>query len=488
MEEEEKKTKSDKNATGAEPEKWTRESLQRLLADAITHQLPLDDIKVILNGGADINGMVTKGLRPLHYATFVNSKECVQFLINNGASVNLTDDVGYTPLHICSRKGYSEVMKILIENGATINFCSAEDGEVRESSRSLGYLTLEPLNIAIDQNHTDCVRLLLQSGARPDNKYFMGYEINLVPLDHLQCLKLIIDFGADPNTCNRCGITPLMRACRENNARAVNFLLAHGAEVDVECPPRFEQRRAIHFAIQVGNLEITEILLQNGASRTRSENYRYSPLHEAILRDQVNLCKLLINYGSNVNERTESDATPVMLVCGTEGLHHRKQILEILLNNGGEVNAFSDHVSYSHPCLSPLTEYLKLEDEEANFEIVSLLVQHGARVSFRGTRGVNYVRDPYGILSSMQKFVSKDNVFNLLVEASFNFDVDSIKQTDLIAPDVKQYLTMLGNRPRQLKQIIRLSLQKLLSPQFPSTVKKLPVPPFLKSYLLFHLE
>ncbi|XP_061163994.1 ankyrin repeat and SOCS box protein 8-like [Saccostrea echinata] len=487
MEEEKKKTKSNKDIEDGESEKWTQESLQRLLADAITHQLPLDDIKLILDGGADINGMVTKGLRPLHYATFVNSSECVQFLINNGASVNLTDDVGYTPLHICSRKGYTDVMKILIENGATINFCSAEDGEVRESSRSLGYLTLEPLNIAIDQNHTDCVQLLLQNGARPDNKYFMGYEINLVPLDHLQCLKLIIDYGADPNTCNRCGITPLMRACRENNARAVNFLLEHGAEVDVECPPRFEQRRAIHFAIQVGNLEITEILLQNGASRDRSENYRYSPLHEAIIRDQVDLCKLLINYGSNVNERTESDATPVMLVCGTEGLHNRRQLLDILLSSGGDVNAFSDRVSYSHPCLSPLTEYLRLNDEVAEFEIVSLLVQYGARISFRGTRGVKHARDPYGILSLMHKFSSKDDMFSLLVEAAFFFDVDSIKETDSIAPDVKQYLTMFGNQPRQLKQIIRLSLQKLLSPRFPSKVRKLPVPPFLKSYLLFHI-
>jgi hypothetical protein len=46
-------------------------------------------------------------------------------------------------------------------------------------------------------------RLLLESGAKPDHKYFMGYEINLVPLDHLDCLKILLDFGADPNVFNR---------------------------------------------------------------------------------------------------------------------------------------------------------------------------------------------------------------------------------------------------------------------------------------------
>ena len=46
-------------------------------------------------------------------------------------------------------------------------------------------------------------RLLLDSGARPDHKYFMGYEINLVPLDHLECLKTLLQYGADPNVFNR---------------------------------------------------------------------------------------------------------------------------------------------------------------------------------------------------------------------------------------------------------------------------------------------
>lgn len=471
----------------SDSEKWTTESLQRLLADAITYKLPLNDLELILKGGAEVNGKVSKGLRPLHYAAFVNSKEFVSFLIQNGADVNLTDDIGYTPLHICARKGYYDVMKTLIENGATINFCSDDDQNVQESTRALGYLTLEPLNIAIDHNHIECVQLLLESGARSGNKYFMGYEINLVPLDHLQCLKLLIDHGADPNTCNRCGITPLMKACREQNVEALKFLIKHGADLDIECPPRFEQKRAIHFAVQVGNLEITEILLQNGASRFRSENYRYSPLHESILKDHVDICKLMLDYGSDVNERTESYATPVMLVCGTEGLKNRRQLLEVLLKNGADVNALSDRVSYTHPYLPPLTEYLKLNEEDADFEIVSLLIRYGAKVSFRGTRGMMHVRDPHGILSLVKKFSTKDDMFRLMVDAAFYFDVDAIKNHDLLAPKIKEHLVTFGNRPRDLKHLIRMSIHTLLGTSLPSKVQRLPLPPLLKSYLLFHL-
>jgi hypothetical protein len=234
-------------------------------------------------------------------------------------------------------------------------------------------------------------------------------------------------------------------------------------------------------------LEITEILLQNGASITRSENYRYSPLHEAVLKDQEDICKLLLKYGSDVNERTENNATPTMLVCGTEGLKNRRHMLEILLSSGADVNAFSDRVSYTHPYQPPLTEYLKLQEENTDFEIISILVQNGARVSFRGTRGVLHIRDPYGVLSLLKKFSPAENIFSLLVEASFYFDVGSIEQSDWIASDTKQYLVRLGSSPRELKHLIRLSLHKFLAVRVPSKVEKLPLPPLLKSYLKFNL-
>ena len=47
-------------------------------------------------------------------------------------------------------------MKILIDAGATVDFFS--DDNVDENSRALGYLTMEPLNLAIENNHVNCLR------------------------------------------------------------------------------------------------------------------------------------------------------------------------------------------------------------------------------------------------------------------------------------------------------------------------------------------
>ena len=48
-------------------------------------------------------------------------------------------------------------MKVLIEAGATVDFMSGNK-EVDENSKALGYLTVEPLNLAIENNHVDCLR------------------------------------------------------------------------------------------------------------------------------------------------------------------------------------------------------------------------------------------------------------------------------------------------------------------------------------------
>lgn len=72
----------------------------------------------------------------------------------------------------------------------------------------------EPLRLALRNRHIDVAKTLLEAGANPNKRYFFGSEINLVsPLD-LDCMELLLAFGAQPNTRDRAGLTPLMKAAR----------------------------------------------------------------------------------------------------------------------------------------------------------------------------------------------------------------------------------------------------------------------------------
>lgn len=72
----------------------------------------------------------------------------------------------------------------------------------------------EPLRLALRNRHIDVAKTLLEAGANPNKRYFFGSEINLVsPLD-IDCMELLLAFGAQPNTRDRAGLTPLMKAAR----------------------------------------------------------------------------------------------------------------------------------------------------------------------------------------------------------------------------------------------------------------------------------
>ena len=73
---------------------FTDDYLLRMLADVITHRMPIRDIELLIRAGVRVNGVVKNGLRPLHYAVYQNNKGAVECLCENGALVNFCDEVG----------------------------------------------------------------------------------------------------------------------------------------------------------------------------------------------------------------------------------------------------------------------------------------------------------------------------------------------------------------------------------------------------------
>lgn len=459
-------------------------NLMQLLVDTITYKSPLSDVNIVLRCGAKVNAPIKRGLRPLHYAVYVDYVECVRLLIEKGADVNATDDIGYTPIHLCARKGNIESMKVLIEHGATVDFFTHEE-DVDSNSRALGYLTIEPLNLAIENNHVDCLRLLLDSGARPDHKYFMGYEINLVPLEHLECLEILLQYGADPNVFNRCGVSPLMKACRQQNLPAARKLLAYGAKVDVQGPPRFEQKTALHYAIASRNGAILHVLLRHGASPKRPPEYKYAALHAAVLCDRPDFCDMLLKWGAQVNEPSDESTTPLMLACATKDLSRQAELVQILLEKGANPNANAGYVTYTSPYLSPLVEYLRNMQDGVKLEVVKLLIKYGAKVHFRVSTTSTRVMDPYGVLTYLSGVQDKDDVMELLTSAATQFDAAAIVPFRGLTSQRKATLLNIASAPRDLKHLTRMALRNWLSTRcLPEAVNALPLPVIMKNYLL----
>lgn len=144
-------------------------------------------------------------------------------------------------------------------------------------------------------------RILLENGADPNTRYFLGAEISLVA--DTESLELLLNYGAHTESRDRAGMTPLMRAARYNQgAEQVLLLLKYGADVNAMTDSRNDYRTVLHYAVLSGSISLVNLLLKQGAKTDRlppdGETDKPSPLHLAILRGDPAILRLLIEAGT----------------------------------------------------------------------------------------------------------------------------------------------------------------------------------------------
>ncbi|MBA3996461.1 MAG: hypothetical protein C0489_05145 [Candidatus Accumulibacter sp.] len=116
----------------------------------------LEEIRTLLDAGAEINVTDALGRTPLHMAGFYGRPRTTELLLARGADIGARDRVGMTPLHAAVLDGTYQVVDLLLGKGADINAAS-DSG-------------MTPLHLAASTGQPKVIRLLLQHGANPNSK------------------------------------------------------------------------------------------------------------------------------------------------------------------------------------------------------------------------------------------------------------------------------------------------------------------------------
>jgi ankyrin repeat protein len=128
----------------------------------------------------------------------------------------------------------------------------------------------------------------------------------------LKLVRSLLRQGADPNTTNCFGLTPLHTAVYMNRADIVQTLLKAGADANatnnwIETP--------LHFAARAGYYECTKLLLKAGADvNAQDRTNRDTPLHLACEKNdqQHHRCtRLLLEAGAHKNIKNRDNLTPL---------------------------------------------------------------------------------------------------------------------------------------------------------------------------------
>ncbi|XP_017783715.1 PREDICTED: putative ankyrin repeat protein RF_0381 isoform X2 [Nicrophorus vespilloides] len=461
------------------PTEFITNPLQRELADSIIRMVPLDEIRIILACGAKVNEQVTQGLMPLHYAVWQRYYEAAQLLLTRGGEVNAVDECGYSALHLAAEHGYYEVVKLLLLSGAKVDYRENTNEEFPRTT-----LCDEPLRLAIRNKHMQIVRLLLEHGADTNKRYFFGSEINLVT--DPEYLELLLTFGANPESRDRAGLTPLMKAARQpSGLQTVLLLLKYGADVNAITDERNDYRTVLHYAVLSGNIDIINLLIKQGSKLNYDEVFEVgkpSPLDLAILKGDSNIVSLLIRSGSNVNCSSPIIGSPLH-VASADNITNRLEILKMLLKVGADPNlkVFNDIYDRNSQLRPVLVEYLA-SNENPNSSVVTLLLQYGAKVVMK-----TQFRDPDGLLNSLHNVLTPntEEIFYLLLEASESFDPCMIRRNNVMNQKQKSYMLDLASKPLSLRRQTRLLLRRHYGADLLNIADTFDIPKCLIKYLKF---
>lgn len=280
--------------------------------------------RYLLDHGARVNQASSDddSRTALSLAVGAGHRTMAELLIDRGATV--TPQVAQTPLHLAALRGFVNLAELLVSKGADVNY-QWDGGQGT-------YMT--PLWRAVQNNHEPMVRFLLDHGADP-NLAGKGVLPNPEPSSPLSVAKsaamvqLLLDHGADPNADNS---ARLMRAIDDQDAEALNLLLAAGAKVNVQAIALGQRkdgrygpltgservRTPLSFAISKGWMEGARLLRKQGADVNLADDdnrgVRWAPLQFAVSRTNLEAVGWLLAEGATVNAKDAEGRTALDLV------------------------------------------------------------------------------------------------------------------------------------------------------------------------------
>ncbi|MGA2704320.1 MAG: ankyrin repeat domain-containing protein [Isosphaeraceae bacterium] len=152
---------------------------------------------------------------------------------------------------------------------------------------------------------------LLEKGLEPDLRNALGQTPLMVASlnGQLECVKLLITKGANPNSQDNELTTPLMYACHTYESLEVaRILVRMGAQVDVQ--DKFG-RTALMVASSNGLLDSVNILLSNSADPNIASANQETALTFAIVWNHPLVVKSLVESGANLGWKDSKGWTPL---------------------------------------------------------------------------------------------------------------------------------------------------------------------------------
>jgi uncharacterized protein len=381
-------------------------------------------VSMLLDSGADANRANEDGETPVMLAASTGVVKVAEVLVRHGADVNLREQFrNQSALMWAAAESHPEMVAFLVSKGAAVNVRAAANDwgeqmtvEPRVQYRPTGGLT--PLLYASRSGCSGCVEALLKGGADIDLPNPDGMTPMMMAIDnsHFELAKYLLEKGANPNTWDWWGRTPLYAA--------VNMRGGLDSTAGPRPPSSMDLINALLDAGVNSNHQLNMLQPSRNGNSGRFKddllNTGATPLLRAAQTFDNDVVKALIAHHALVDLPSAMGVTPLMAAAGF-GTRTTSSVLgpgppsnvetlsietiEILLKAGANVNARVTDTTSLTARIARTSTMTDREGQTALFfatqngrpAVVRFLLDHGANVNGMGDGGkavLNAARKP----------------------------------------------------------------------------------------------
>ena len=340
------------------------------LIDAITHQK--GDSAYFLGKPIDIDAVDEKGNTALMLATIGGRSELAIKLLDLGVSPQISNEDSETPLHIAVQLGLKELIYRLVSHGASLDVETKVTGRYEDRTHGMApvfYALASPdiffqivdlgaarfcrtidnwsiLHEAALRGHFPMVFHILQSGlvTNVDQTTIDGItalHVAVGPVQSLETVKYLVEIrGASPNQISAEGRNPLYEAASNGDIESVSYLLPMTVDKDAS---KFIWA-PLHAAAFNGFLEIVKVLIEGGVNVERLNDDGETALSIAVKEGHTAVARTLLEVMDNVDCHGSESKTPLFHAC----VIGNSEIATKLLSRGADSRFSRNRLSCLH--------------------------------------------------------------------------------------------------------------------------------------------